>query len=184
MMNVSLPCCKGNTFFGHEFRCAKIFWLGGMGGLSTDFPPCAEIPQCIAITQHFKLCIQMRTIIDKVFVVTSGYVTILFEQGIYAFFELTQLNEFGSIVSLQTSRFAKSKYSAQKVCHNYITSYLLTLFFGFLTIPIHSAWLLECLSRSTFDRLAHPRTFLEGLSTVYARSMLRYRVKLFSTFIS
>ena len=126
----------------------------------------------------------MLILIYKFFIVTSSNVTILFEQGIYALLELTQLNEFGSIVSLQTSRFAKSKYFAQKVCHNYITSYFLILFLGVLTIPIHSAWLLECLSRSTFDRLAHPRTFLEGLSTVYARSMLRYRLKLFSTFIS
>ena len=38
MMNVSLPCCKGNTFFGHEFRCAKIFWLGGMGIIHGLFP--------------------------------------------------------------------------------------------------------------------------------------------------
>ncbi len=38
MMNVSLPCCKGNTFFGHEFRCAKIFWLGGMGAYPRTFP--------------------------------------------------------------------------------------------------------------------------------------------------
>jgi hypothetical protein len=38
-MNVSLPWCKGNTFFGHEFRCAKIFWLGGMGAYPRTFPP-------------------------------------------------------------------------------------------------------------------------------------------------
>lgn len=44
MMNVSLPWCKGNTFFGHEFRCAKIFWLGGMGAYPRTFPPAPKFP--------------------------------------------------------------------------------------------------------------------------------------------
>ena len=34
---VSLPWCKGNTFYRHTFRCAKIFWLGG-GGSSVGYP--------------------------------------------------------------------------------------------------------------------------------------------------
>ena len=46
MKNVSLPCCKGNTFLRHTIRCTKIFWLVNVE-LSTDNLPCALIPSDI-----------------------------------------------------------------------------------------------------------------------------------------